>query len=146
MTNLDVFSAELERIMSSKSSHTDAWCHWCETAPTVSPWEPVYLSFQRISESLSPPSISSYKIINWVSWRWKEERSLIKCLFCHVDKSERLCMTPSCGAAITRAFYKNHEHSRTSDISVSDCSTSIIITQIHYNMTYNTACIARFPS
>lgn len=63
----------------------------------------------------------------------------IKCLFCHVEKSERLCMTPSCGAAITRAFTKTMNTCGRL-ISVSDCSTNIIITQIYYSMTYNMHC------
>lgn len=48
-------------------------------------------------------------------------------------------MTPSCGAAITRAFTKTMNTCGRL-ISVSDCSTNIIITQIYYSMTYNMHC------
>lgn len=48
-------------------------------------------------------------------------------------------MTPSCGAAITRVLTKTM-NTRGRLISVSDCSTNIIITQLYYNMTYNMHC------
>lgn len=88
MTSSYVPSVELDRIMSSKSSHTDAWRRCSETAPTVSPLEPVYLFSESISESLNRPSFF-FKLKNVKLWilTLKRRMFLIQCLVRHEEKS-----------------------------------------------------------